>query len=94
MMTKNDKVRVIFYEATRGKRSVDNYVDGVWLMEILSKKNSSDYLRYVYDKLISAEIDAESALARLVDGAWENSTGKNGYTATSIEILKAYHRFF
>lgn len=94
MMTKNQIVKEIFFEATRNKRSHDNYVDGMWLIEILAKRNSADYLKHIYAKLDEAEIDAESALARIVDVAWQNSCGVKGYTDTSLAIMKAYHRFF
>lgn len=94
MKTKSEIAKEVFFEATRSKRSLDNYVDGMFLIEILAKKNSSDYLRYVYGKLNNAEIDAETALARLVDCAWQNTCGVNGYTDTSVALLKAYHRFF
>ena len=93
MKTKYEITKEIFFEATGSKRTLDNYVDGMWLIEILSKKNSSDYLRHVYDKLYRAEIDVETALRRIVDSAYYNSLGVNGMTDTCKEILRAYHRF-
>ena len=87
-------VKDIFFEATRGKRNIDNYCDGMLLIEMLADKNMATYIRYYFDQLCNCEIDAEGALARLVDMAYSNSCGANGYTETSKRILAAYHRFF
>lgn len=91
--TKAQMVEDIFFEATRGKRNADNYADGMYLMDMLTAKNCADFIRYYWNQLSNAEIDAEAALSRLVDGAYENSTGVNGMTETSKSIIRAYYKF-
>lgn len=86
-------VKDIFFEATRGKRELSNYAEGMYLMEMLVAHNTVKYIGFYYEQLVNAEIDAESALSRLVDMAWNNTMGSNGYTKTSLSILKAYNIF-
>lgn len=83
-------VKDIFFEATNGKRSVDNFVEGQMLIRLLTEKNTRDFIAYCWDKLSNAYWDGEHALRALVDEAYGNSLGVNGMTETSKAILHAY----
>ena len=91
--TKFEMVKEIFFDATDGKRNIDNFTYGKDLIDLLVVKNAASFIRYYFDQYREGYIDAESALRRLVDGAYMNTTGANGMTETSKRLMADYYRF-
>ena len=91
MKTKIEIVKEVFFGATNGKRSTNNYADGMWLIETVADKVTGEYIRYIYGKYISGEKSASVALDDMVDVAFVNLSGVNGITKRSAELMRAYH---
>ena len=91
--TKTELVKDIFFEATRGKRNLDNFVDGMWLIEIIAKNNYAWAIKDWYNKLSEGALTAKDTLRKMVDMTYINTSGVSGATATSKEVLRAYRKF-
>ena len=91
--TKLTLVKDVFFAATCGKRTADNFVEGMWLIEIIAKNNYAWAIRYWVEQYVSGELTAEDTLRRMVDMTYMNTCGVNGMTATSKEVLRAYGKF-
>lgn len=64
-MTKREMFKEIFFDATEGKRSNDNYVDGMTLIDCLPTKLDKTYLSMVYNQYINGEKSSRQILSRL-----------------------------
>lgn len=93
-LTKIEMVKEVFFAATRGKRNPNNFAEGMWLIEAIADKLTKQYISGIFEDYLRDDIDAEDTLARLVDFAYSNACGANGYTPVAQRILAAYHRFF
>ena len=64
-MTKREMFKEIFFDATEGKRSNANFVDGMTLIDCLPAKLEKDYLIMVYNQYINGERSSRRILSEL-----------------------------
>jgi hypothetical protein len=92
--TKKSMVKEIFFDATQGKRTDANFVDGMYLLDVIPAYLPKDYIEWVYARYKDARIDARHALSSLVDGALENNIGTRGRNERYYAIRNSYKRIF
>lgn len=91
--TKLELVKEMFFAATSGKRNLDNFVDGMWLIEIIAANNYAWYIRENYEAYVAGTKSARRVFSDLVDTTSNNVSGVNGPTQRSKEVRRAYYRF-
>jgi hypothetical protein len=74
--TKIDLVKDIFFEATRGMRTADNFVEGQYLMDEIARNNYKSTIKAAWDDLDEDRKPAHKILGELVD-----ITARNTYNA-------------
>lgn len=65
-MTKFEMVKEMFLVATNGIRSVDNFVEGMWVIEELAKTTSKYSVNNHYEKYSKGEVSAMKAIAEIM----------------------------
>ena len=89
-MTKKEMVRQML--VTAANESV-NWVDGMWLIEIIAKNNYAFAIQDWFNAWITGEKDLREVVDKMVDMTWINTSGVNGYTETSSRVLKISYMF-
>ena len=54
-LTKREMFKEIFFDATEGKRSNENFVDGMTLIDCLPNYLSKEYMTHIYNEFINEE---------------------------------------
>ena len=96
--TKQEMVKDIFFAATVGIRSAENFPEGMWVIEMIARNNYKEYIKALWDELDretaeKAKATAHRLLDQLVDWTYINTSGVNGYTKTSLAFIEAAKQF-
>ena len=91
--TKETLVKDIFFEATKGLRTLDNYVDGYTLITEIAANNYKWAIAAWY-KAVEDGADPRKVLDEMVDRTERNTYNSNYQPTTkSKAIMQAYYTF-
>ena len=91
--TKEDLVKDVFYEATRGLRSLDNLVDGYTLVYEIAANNYKWAIKDWWQE-VSDGADARKVLDEMVEQTLRNTMNGNYMpTAKTRKVEDAYYTF-
>ena len=95
MATKRELVQEIFFEATRGMRTLENFVAGQILMDELAAHNSKSYIESNWKDMYYGNKSPRKVLRDLVDWAVRNTYNANlKATPKSKMIHNTYYSNF
>lgn len=92
-ITKEQMVKDVFFLATAGKRSRDNFVDGMWLIETIAANNFAWAIRDWCNEVDKNPEEASKVFDKMVDMTYINTSGVNGMTERSRRVMDAYWQF-
>ena len=93
--TKLEMVKDIFFAATNGKRTLANFVDGQFLIEMIAKHNYKWAIEDWVNDYCEGKFSAFIILDKMVRRTIANAKGSNfNHTYTSKEIERAYYNNF
>lgn len=78
--TKYEMVREMFFDATNGIRKAENFPDGMYLMEFLSKKHCLYTITKMYNDWLKGWCNSSYAIERLIkELKWYNMCSNKTY---------------
>lgn len=92
-LTKEKMVKDVFFLVTAGKRSKENFVDGMWLIEIVAKSNWAWAIKDWWNQVDENPDQAEKVWDKMIDMTYMNTSGANGMTETSKKVMDVYWMF-
>lgn len=98
-LTKKQMVKEIFFEATIGQRSANNFVQGMGIIDAIAENNYRWVIQRAWDTVNGANIDYARLIARiqmhgLVDSTRMNLKGRNLDETNRSLAFKADARVF
>ena len=92
-LTKMEMVKDVFFLATAGKRCLDDYVDGMWLIETIASNNYAWAIRDWWKQVDENPDDVNKVFDEMIDMTYSNVSGVNGMTSRSRRVMDIYWMF-
>lgn len=93
MRTKLDLVKDVFFAATEGKRTPQNYPEGMFVIEQIAANNYKWAIEDWHNQWESGTKTANEILDKMADMTYINLSGVNGGTRRSFDFWKSYMQF-
>lgn len=94
MATKRTSVQDIFFAATCGMRTLDNFADAQMLMDEIASNNYKWAIDSWLEDYQSGKKSAEKVLNEMVEQTIRNLCDRNGHPTTrswKVEVAYSYH---
>ena len=93
-ITKREMVKDVFFLATQGKRTLQNFADGQYLIDMVAEHNYAWAIREWWNEVDKDSDNAQDVFSRMVKRTIGNLQGVNyNHTDRSLQVMRAYMQF-